>query len=71
MGENQDEHYGQGWTEEEEKVEIDYVGESCGRCGGMGHYARECPTPRGQGKGDVGKGKGKANGMGKPALKGA
>jgi hypothetical protein len=58
-----------GWTEDWEKdgseVEIDYVGESCRKCGGMGHYARECPTPKGKGKGDGGKGGGKAKGKGK------
>ena len=52
----------QGWAEEEEgaEIEVDYVGESCRRCGGMGHYARECPTPKGKGKGG-----GKAKGKGK------
>ena len=39
------------WTEEEEaEVEIDYVGELCRRCGGMGHYARECLTQKGREK---------------------
>jgi hypothetical protein len=37
--------------ETEKGLEVDYVGESCRRCGGMGHYARECPTPKGKGKG--------------------
>ena len=27
------------------------MGESCRKCGGVGHYARECPTPKGKGKG--------------------
>lgn len=26
--------------------------DQCGRCGGMGHYARDCPTPIGKGKGE-------------------
>ena len=57
------------WDEAGAEVEIGYVGESCRRCGGIGHYARECPTPDGKGKGKgemKGKGKGKANYYTKP-----
>jgi hypothetical protein len=51
------------WAEEVE-LSVDYVGESCRKCGGIGHYARECPTPKGKGKGggyDNFKGKGKGD----------
>ncbi len=62
-GEGQDDQNVQGWTEEEEEedeeVDTDYVGESCRRRGGMGHYVRECPTPRVKWKGGSGKGKAK------------
>jgi hypothetical protein len=51
------------WGEDAtEELEVDYVGETCNRCGGMGHYVRECPTPKGKGKGGKGEGKaGKGN----------
>ena len=54
-----------GEDEEDYEVEIDYVGESCRKCGGIGHYARECPTPKGKGKGGKGDGKGWGKGNGK------
>ena len=51
---------------EGEDTGINYVGEKCHRCGGLGHYARECGTPlKGKGKGEAGKGGGKAKGKGK------
>jgi hypothetical protein len=57
--------------EPENELEVDYVGEMCLRCGGMGHYARECPTPKGKGKGKTGKGgKGYDKGYGKGYDKG-
>ena len=63
-------------NQDEETAEVDHVGELCRRCSGMGHYARECPTPKGKGKGkgaqkggwrnsDYGKGKGVDYGKGK------
>ena len=60
-GEEEYEQYGNGWVDEEEsKMEVDYVCEACRRCGGSGHYARECSTPKGKGK-DGGKAKARAN----------
>ena len=42
-------------------VDVMAVGEVCHRCGGVGHYARECGTVKGKGKDQ---GKGKAGGKG-------
>ncbi len=55
---------------EEAEVEIDYVGESCRKCGGLGHCAMECPTPKGKGKGEGDKGGGTAKAKGKSGRKG-
>ena len=47
------------WGEGEE-AEVQYVGKGgssqCLRCGGWGHFARECGTPKGKGKGKGEKG---------------
>ena len=38
-------------SQQEEWHEVGAVGDSCHRCGGVGQYARECPTAKGKGKG--------------------
>eukprot|EP00973_Karenia_brevis_P081280 11268855-Karenia_brevis.AAC.1 len=62
--EEKEEEWEEEWKEEEEGAggSLNYAGEKCNKCGGTGHYARECPSRKGGGK--KGKGKGKAEGKG-------
>ena len=66
---------GENWGWEDGCEDINAVNPSsvCHRCGGMGHFARDCATPaKSRGKGhDVGKGKGSSKGSyGKGGMKG-
>ena len=56
---------GDWWQDGEyyEDTDVMAVGEACHRCGGFGHYARECGTAKGKGK-DQGKGTGAGKGWG-------
>ena len=64
-------HAGHG--DENLEADIGALGKGCCfRCGGVGHRAAECPTPKGKGKGqdDQKGGKGKGNGKGQGWPKG-
>ena len=48
------------WWDDAESSDVDVApigkGDHCCRCGGVGHIANECPTPKGKGKGNEDKG---------------
>ena len=52
---------GGGWGTSEHEVDLVMLGSVCHRCGGKGHFARECGTPpeKGKGKGERGAKSGK------------
>ena len=45
-----DDEWSGTWPEEQDVAAVGR-GDHCYRCGGMGHMANDCPTPKGKGKG--------------------